>query len=452
MPKKTLVKSISGIRGIIGQGLDPTLATQYGAAFGTLLKKGKVVVGRDSRPSGDMIMKAVIAGLLSVGRDVIEIDIVPTPTVEIAVKHLQAAGGMCITASHNPAQWNALKFFNRKGEFTTPAEYKRLDKIFSSQSFRYQQYKQLGKLVYQADWVEKHVRKTLAVKVVNQRAIKRRRFKVVVDAINGAGSVALPLLLRKLGVTVVELNCNGNGKFVHKPEPAPENLKQLSRAVRRHKADLGMACDPDADRLALVDETGHPIGEELSLAIAVKEVLKKQRGTTVLNLSTSQVTADIAKAAGSRVLFSKVGEANVVQTMHRTNAVVGGEGCGGVIYPAFHHGRDSLIGAAIVLSCLAEEKRSLSGLVETLPMYYAIRSKALLPDDFKARLEKLEKDAAELFGSSKIDRRDGLRFDFADGWAQVRISNTEPIFRLVVETNNQKRTALLARQILRYFK
>ncbi|MBU8933300.1 MAG: phosphoglucosamine mutase [candidate division Zixibacteria bacterium] len=452
MPGKILVKSTSGIRGVIGRGLDPVLVAKYGAAFGTMLKKGKVVVGRDSRPSGDMIMKAVISGLLASGRDVVEIGIVPTPTVEIAVKTLKAAGGMCITASHNPSQWNALKFFNRKGEFIIPAEYKRLDKLFSSGKFQYQPYSKLGKLVCQSDWVEKHIGKTLAVKVVNVPAVRRHRFKVVVDAINGAGSVALPKLLRRMGATVFEVNCNNDGKFVHEPEPTPANLSQLARAVRRHKADLGMACDPDADRLALVDEKGRPIGEELTLTIAVMEVLKKRRGTTVINMSTSRATADVARAAGSKVIYSKVGEANVVQAMHRAKAIIGGEGNGGVIYPSFHAGRDALIGAALVLSCLAEEKMSLSGLVETLPTYFTIKSKASFPADFKTRLAKFEKGAAELLGSCRVDRRDGLRFDFTEGWAQVRSSNTEPIFRLIVETDDTKLTARLTRQILRYFK
>jgi len=452
MAKKILVKSTSGVRGVIGNGLDPVLATQYGAAFGTFLKKGKVVVGRDSRPSGEMIVKAVIAGLVSVGMDVIDVGLVPTPTVEIAVKKLKAAGGICVTASHNPAPWNALKFFNKTGEFISPSEYKRLDRIFDSGKFAYAKVDDLGSMSEQSHWIDEHIRMTLRVKGVNKAAVKRRKFTVVVDAINGAGSSALPSLLERMGVQVFCINCDGNGKFVHEPEPIPANLGQLGRAVKRHKADLGLACDPDADRLALVDEKGRPIGEELTLAIGVKQVLKKRKGPTVINLSTSKVTMDVAEAMGSKVFMSKVGEANVVQMMHAKKATIGGEGNGGVIYPAFHAGRDSLIAAALTLSCLAEEKLSLAGLVETLPTYYNIKTKAALPAGFKAKLSKFEKKAQSLLGKTKIDRRDGLRFDFPEGWLQIRSSNTEPIYRLIVETNNEKLTADLVRKVKKLFK
>lgn len=451
MAKPVLIKSTSGIRGIVGNGLDPVLAVQYGAAFGSMLKKGKVVVGRDSRVTGDMIMTAVISGLTSVGIDVINVGIVPTPTVEIAVKGTKAAGGICITASHNPSQWNALKFFNKTGEFITPAEYKILNTIFEKQIFSYQPFNKIGEVSYQKDWIWKHIKKTLAVKFISLSNVKRKKFKVVVDAVNGAGSIALPQLLKELKVDVVEINCDNSGNFVHEPEPIPKNLKQLQMAVKKHKADLGMACDPDADRLALVDEKGQPIGEELTLALAVKEVLRRKKGNVVINLSTSKATEYIANMTGAKVFYSKVGEANVVQMMHAKKALVGGEGNGGVILPSFHAGRDSLIAAALVLSCLANEKKPISELVETLPKYYTIKTKAALPNNFKARLLKFEKEAGKLLGRTKIDRRDGLRFDFADGWVQVRTSNTEPIFRLIVETNDQKLTDRLTKQVLKFF-
>ncbi|MCK4301568.1 MAG: phosphoglucosamine mutase, partial [candidate division Zixibacteria bacterium] len=331
MPVKTLIKSTSGIRGIVGRGLDPSLATAYGAAFGNLLKTGTVVVGRDSRPSGEMLVRSVVAGLMSVGMDVVEIGIVPTPTVEIAVAKLKAAGGICVTASHNPAEWNALKFFGNRGEFITAAQFRKLERIFDSGKFACKPAARLGTVEFQGRWIDEHIRMTLAAVAVNRTAVRKRRFRVVVDAINGAGSQALPTLLERLGVTVIRINCKGDGDFVHEPEPAPKNLSQLARAVKRHKADLGMACDPDADRLALVDETGHPLGEELTLAIAVRQVLRKIKGPVVINLSTSKVTADTAQAAGSRVYYSKVGEANVVEMMRAKKAVIGGEGNGGVI-------------------------------------------------------------------------------------------------------------------------
>ncbi|TET95658.1 MAG: phosphoglucosamine mutase [Candidatus Zixiibacteriota bacterium] len=451
MTSKTLIKSTSGIRGVIGRGFEPQVAINYAAAFGTLLKKGKVIVGRDSRPSGEMITRAVVSGLVSVGIDVIEIGVVPTPTVEIAIKKLKASGGVCVTASHNPAEWNALKFFNDRGELITPSQYKRLDKICKSGHFAFKPHSKLGKTQSQSQWINEHVRRVLSVKTVNKAAIRRRKFTVVVDAINGAGSVALPLLLKKLGAKVFEINCKADGQFVHEPEPVPKNLGQLGRAVKRRKADLGLACDPDADRLALVDERGRPIGEELTLTIAVKEVLKKTKGATVINLSTSKVTADVARSHGSKVYYSRVGESNVVQMIRARRAVIGGEGNGGVIYPAFHTGRDALIAAALVLSCLAEDKMSLAQLVETLPKYYIIKSKAALPDNFSARLGRFEKKASRLLGKTAVDKRDGLRFDFQQGWVQIRPSNTEPIFRLIVETSEQKLTRRLSQEVMEYF-
>ncbi len=451
MAKKTLVASTSGVRGIIGPGLTPVLATKYAAAFGSMLKSGTVVIGRDSRPTGDIIMRSAISGLAAVGIDVVDIGIVPTPTVEIAVKELKAKGGICITASHNPAPWNALKFFNDRGEFITPAQYDKLNDIYTNEKFAFKRHDKVGSIERQDVWIDKHIKKTLALKTVNKGAIKRRKFSVVVDAINGAGSHALPTLLKLLGAKVVEINCDGDGNFVHEPEPVPKNLAQLGKAVRKHKADLGMACDPDADRLALVDATGEPIGEELTLAIAVRHILSKQKGPTVLNLSTSKATVDTAEAAGSKVYLSKVGESNVVEMMRKKKAVIGGEGNGGVIYPSFHAGRDSLVAAALTLSCLAEEKLSLKEMAETLPAYYAIKSKATLPDDFSKRLARFEKDAAEIFGRFTVDRRDGLRFDFDGGWAQIRSSNTEPIYRLIVETDDRRQTDRLNQMIRRFF-
>jgi phosphomannomutase len=447
-----LIASTSGIRGVVGNGLDPVIITRYGCAFGSFLGKGTVVIGRDSRPSGEMVNMAVIAGLVSVGIDVIDIGIVPTPTVEIAVKELKAAGGICVTASHNPAQWNALKFFNKTGEFITADEYRELDGIFKSQAFGFVEVKKLGKITSQSGWVEKHVAKTLAVKAVRKDAIKKRRFTVVVDAINGAGSIALPLLLEKLNVKVFRINCEGDGNFVHEPEPTPKNLSQLAREVKRRKADLGMACDPDADRLALIDETGKAVSEEYTLTIAVQEVLRSTKRATVINLSTSKTTADVAAAMGSKVYLSKVGESNVVTLMRQKKGVIGGEGNGGVIYPSFHAGRDSLIAAGLVLSALSRGKGTLSELVKTFPRYYSIKGKANLPADFGPRLAAFESTAESLIGPATIDRQDGLRFDFTSGWLQIRSSNTEPIFRVIVESNQAELTEDIYNKVLTYFR
>ncbi len=451
MTTEVLVKSTSGVRGIIGNGLNPVIAAAYGAAFGSVLKKGKAVVGRDSRPTGDMIAQATIAGLLSVGIDVVYLGIVPTPTVEIAVKKLRAAGGICLTASHNPSEWNALKFFNKSGEFITPAQYKQLDRIYNSGKLAYVPYSKIGKLTYEDNWADYHIKETLKVKTVDRKAVKKARFKVVVDAVNGAGSYALPTLLERLGVRVIRINCDGSGNFPHEPEPLPKNLTQLGRAVKKHKAVLGMACDPDADRLALVDEHGRPIGEELTLSIAVKQVLKSEKGPTVLNLSTSRTTIDVAREFGSHVHLSQVGEANVVEMMRKKRGIIGGEGNGGVIYPRFHAGRDSLIAAALVLSCLASERIALSDLAMGLPRYYMEKTKGPLPSNFEYRLKRFEKQADKLFGRYKIDRRDGIRFDFEDGWVQLRKSNTEPIYRLIVETFDEGLTQHLLKQVKTFF-
>jgi phosphomannomutase len=454
MNTEHLVRSTSGVRGIIGvsTGLEPTLAAQYAMAFGTLLGKGKVVLGRDSRVSGDMVSHAVISGLLATGIDVVEIGIVPTPTVEIAVTGLKAAGGICVTASHNPSDWNALKFFNSRGEFITPAQYGELSNIFESKGFALKPYSKLGKLSHQENWIGKHIALVLALKTVNRPAIKRRKFTVVVDAINGAGSLALPLLLEKLGAKVIRINCKGDGDFVHMPEPIPKHLTQLAREVKVRKADLGMACDPDADRLVLVDEKGKAINEELTLTVAVRQVLKSKKGKVVLNLSTSRTTEDAARSLGGDVRYSKVGEANVVEMMHQVKSIIGGEGNGGVIYPACHAGRDALVGAALVLSCLAEEKRSLASLVETFPSYYIIKSKAPLPSDFSARLARFEAEAEKMLGVATIDRRDGIRMDFDRGWVQLRTSNTEPIYRLIVETSDFGLSESLTEQVMAFFK
>lgn len=454
MKRDKLVASTSGVRGVIGNGLDMALITDYALAFGTMLKKGKVVVGRDSRPSGELIKPVVISTLRSVGLDVIDIGIAPTPTVEIAVKAHKAIGGICITASHNPSQWNALKFFNKTGEFITPAEYKKLSKLFESKKYNLVSYDKLGSLKTDDKMIALHIDKTLKLKTVNKAKIKKAKFKIVVDAINSAGSLALPELLEKLGAKVIRINCKGDGDFVHEPEPVAKNLTQLSKAVKRHKADLGMACDPDADRLALVDENGNPIGEELTLTLGVMAVLLKKKGKTVINLSTSKVTEDIAASFGSKTIYSKVGEANVVQMMRQKQGIIGGEGNGGVIYPEFHAGRDALVAAALTLSVLAEKKISLSSIVASFPKYYNIKTKDKLSDrtKFLARLKLFESEFKTYIGKCRIDRRDGLRFDFKQGWVQLRTSNTEPIYRLIVETSDEKLTAELIKKVKKFFK
>lgn len=435
---KPLMVSTSGIRGVVGPILNPVVVARYVAAFGTYLKKGKVVVGRDSRPSGIILKETVIAALRAVGRNVIDIGLVPTPTVEIAVTGLKAAGGICLTASHNPAEWNALKFFGKTGEFIDKSALEKIKAIEKDGKFAFAAYNKLGKLTTDSTWIERHISDILRLKIINRAAIKKARLKVIVDAINGAGSFALPELLERLGIRVVRVNCKGDGDFTHEPEPVPHNLAQLARAVKKHKAHLGMACDPDADRLALVDEKGRPIGEELTLALAVKFVLAKRRGNVVVNLSTSRVTEEAALMAGEKIFYTPVGEANVIAGIRKHKAVIGGEGNGGVIYPGFHAGRDALVGAAMIVSLLAEGRVTLSQAAGSVPEYFNIKSKAALPRDFEKNIANLEKVAQSIFTDLRIDRRDGLRFDFSRGWFQVRKSNTEPIYRLIVETDDRR--------------
>lgn len=450
--QKKLMISTSGIRGVIGSGLDPVLVTGYAAAFGTYLRKGTVVLGRDSRPSGELFRMAVIAGLRSVGLSVIDLGVVPTPTVEIAIPELRASGGICITASHNPGEWNALKFFDGRGEFIDKIALRRVNKIFAEDSAAYKDHLHLGNLREDQSWISRHIAHILRLPTVNKTKIKRRGFKVVVDAINGAGSEALPDLLEALGVSVIRLNCNGDGNFVHNPEPTPANLRTLGNWVRKHMADLGLACDPDADRLALVNEKGLPVGEELTLALAVKHILSKRKGNVVVNLSTSRITEYIAGEAGCRTYYTPVGEANVIAGIRRYRAVIGGEGNGGVMYPEFHSGRDALVGAAIILSLLAESNKSLGETVAELPRFYNVKAKAALPSGFEKKIAGVERSARKSFERLKIDRRDGLRFDFSRGWFQIRKSNTEPIYRLIIETDSKELTEIIQKEIMNLLK
>ncbi|MFH1701293.1 MAG: phosphoglucosamine mutase [Candidatus Zixiibacteriota bacterium] len=445
MKKAPLMKSTSGIRGIVGQSLTPFTVVKYVAAFGYFLKKGKVVVGRDSRPSGQYFSQLVCSTLAMTGCNVVDLGIVPTPTVELEVVHHKAAGGIAITASHNPAEWNALKFFNNLGEFITKAQYNRLEKILrSGKEIPLAAHDNIGKIVFDSEAIKRHISKVLKIKSINQPKIKKARLKVVVDAINGAGSEALPRLLEKLGVQVIRLNCKGDGDFFRKPEPVPESLSQLGKWVKKYKADVGLACDPDADRLALVDENGKPIGEELTLSLAVAYYLRKKKGSVAINLSTSLATVDIARMMGNKVYMSPVGEANVIAEMRRRKAVIGGEGNGGVILPECHYGRDALVAAAIICSYLAESGKRLSVLAGTIPAYQNIKKKAPLPPLFERKILRVEKELRLSFGKLKIDRRDGLRFDLEGGWVQIRKSNTEPIYRLIAEA----RTPALARKLV----
>ncbi|MCI0597417.1 MAG: phosphoglucosamine mutase [candidate division Zixibacteria bacterium] len=422
--------SVSGIRGIVGESLTPEIITNYTYAFARLIKKGAVAVGRDTRPSGVAIENLVVDNLMAAGIDVLTLGIVPTPTLEMAILEKKLAGGVMVTASHNPAEWNALKFFGAESTFLTPKEVEKLKKLTKTLPVR----KISGKQGKKTSWegaVKAHIEKILALKLVKKEKIAARRFKVVVDCVNGAGYHALPMLLERLGCEVAAINITQDGRFPHNPEPIPENLGQLEAKVRELGAEVGMATDPDADRLALVSAAGKAIGEEYTLALAVDYVLSQKPGPVAVNLSTSQMNDEVAKKYGQKCHRTPVGEAHVAMALKKYGGIIGGEGNGGVILPQLHPGRDALVGAALVLSFLAESGKTLAQAVDGLPRFSFIKAKGTLApkSDIKGKLVKIEK----LHPNGRKDKRDGLWLGFPEGWFQVRLSNTEPIWRLAVE-------------------
>ncbi len=422
--------SVSGIRGIVGESLTPEIITTYTAAFARLVKKGTVAIGLDTRPSGVAIENLVVGDLMAAGIDVLMLGIVPTPTLEMAILEKKLAGGVMVTASHNPAEWNALKFFGAKSTFLTPKEVEKLKKLTKTPPVR----KGSGKQGEKTSWeeaVEAHIEKILALELVKKEKIAARRFKVVVDCVNGAGYLALPLLLERLGCEVAAINISPDGNFPHNPEPIPENLGQLEAKVRELGAEMGLATDPDADRLALVSNAGKAIGEEYTLTLAVDYVLSQTPGPVAVNLSTSQMNDEVAKKYGQKCYRTPVGEAHVALALKKYRGVIGGEGNGGVILPQLHPGRDALVGAALILSHLAESGKTLGQAVDGLPRFSFIKAKGTLSPktDIKRKLVRIEK----LHPKGRKDKRDGLWVGFPEGWFQVRLSNTEPIWRLAVE-------------------
>lgn len=429
----TLMISISGIRGIIGDGLDPAVLVKFTSAYADFIGKGKVVIGRDARITGEMVSNIVTGVLIAKGLDVIDIGICPTPTVQYTVKTLNANGGIAISASHNPNEWNALKLLNSTGQFMSPEENKILMNILDSKKQEYKSWDELGKKVI-ADGVKEHVKAVLSLKYIDIEKIKRRKFKVLADCVNGAGAYVIPELLREFGCDVIEMNCEKTGIFPRMPEPLPENLTETMKAVKESKADLGVVVDPDVDRLVLITNEGETFGEENTIAQVVKFILSKEKGNVVVNLSTTRGVEDIAVAAGCNVFRSPVGEANVVKKMKEVDAIIGGEGSGGVIYPVLHYGRDALIGIAITLQHLVEFGKPVSELKKSLPDYFIAKKKIELgnikPDDIIDSLTNKYK-------SEKINTDDGLRIDFDDHWVHFRKSNTEPIVRIITEAKKK---------------
>ena len=453
----TLIKSISGIRGTIGgktgDNLTPLDAVKFASAYGSWLKKRNpdkkqltVVLGRDARISGKMISSLVANTLTGLGIDVTDIGLSTTPTVELAVTFEKADGGIIITASHNPKQWNALKLLNEKGEFLDANDGKEILQLAESEAFEYAEVDGLGRYLKKKQYISKHIDHVLGLELVDVDAIKNAGFKVVVDGVNSSGGVAIPQLLEKLGVECVELYCDPTGDFPHNPEPLAEHLTAISQLVLAQKADLGIVVDPDVDRLAFVSEDGSMFGEEYTLVACADYVLSKTPGNTVSNLSSTRALRDITLKHGGTYQAAAVGEVNVVKKMKDTNAVIGGEGNGGVIYPASHYGRDALVGVGLFLTHLAHKKMSCTELKASYPAYFMSKNKiSLTPDiDVDNILSILE----EKYKNEDVNTIDGLKIDFPDEWVHLRKSNTEPIIRIYTEATSQEKADALAKRFL----
>lgn len=452
----TLIKSISGIRGTIGgragEGLTPIDIVKFTAAFGKIIVKksgnNKIVVGRDARISGEMVSNLVIGTLQSIGIDVIDLGLSTTPTVEIAVPKENAGGGIILTASHNPGQWNALKLLNDKGEFINDAEGKEVLSLGESLDFDFAEVEQLGKVEKNDSYLQKHIADVLALDLVDAEAVRNANFKVSVDAVNSTGGLFIPALLEALGVqTVYKIHCEPNGQFPHNPEPLKEHLTDLSKAVTENAADLGIAVDPDVDRLVFMMEDGELFGEEYTLVAVADYILQHTKGNTVSNLSSTRALRDVTVKHGGEYFAAAVGEVNVVTKMKEVNAVIGGEGNGGVIYPASHYGRDALVGVAIFLTHLARLGKKVSVYRAELPQYYMSKNKiTLTPElDIDNLLAKME----EKYKHEDHSTIDGLKIDFANEWVHLRKSNTEPIIRIYSEGPTADAAEAIAQKIIR---
>ena len=432
----TLMVSVSGIRGIIGDGLDPNTLVKYTSAYADFCGKGKIVIGSDGRISGNMVKNIVIGTLLAKGNDVIDIGICPTPTVLYNVQKLGAVGGIQISASHNPNEWNALKLLNSSGEFMTPNENKEMLNLLDNSQTNYKSWNELGTATQYTEGLNTHLNAVLSMKHIDVESIKKRRFKVLLDCVNGAGSYVMPQLLEKLGCEVIAINCEKSGIFPRLPEPIPQNLVETMKAVKENKVDVGIIVDPDVARLVLLTEKGEPFSEENTIAQAVRFVLSKTKGSVVVNLSTTRAVDDIAEANGCKTYHSSVGEANVVKLMREVHAVIGGEGSGGVIYPELHYGRDALVGTVILLQQLLEFGGTMSELKAVIPQYSIAKKKIEIG---YANPDEIVKKLIDKYSDAKINTDDGLRIDFDDHWIHLRKSNTEPIIRCIAESDTMEK-------------
>lgn len=452
----TLIKSISGIRGTIGgqpsENLTPIDAVKFAASYGSWLKNSrnnkrlKVVVGRDARISGPMIQELVMNTLVGLGIDVIDLDLSTTPTVEIAVPMEKADGGIILTASHNPKQWNALKLLNEKGEFLNGAEGAEILEMAEKAEFEFAEIDDLGKIQRKDHYIDTHIEEVVMLPLVDAKKIAEAGFTVAVDGVNSTGGIAIPKLLKRLGVKVIELYCKPTGEFPHNPEPLKEHLSEICELVQREKADLGIVVDPDVDRLAFISEDGEMFGEEYTLVACADYVLSKTPGNTVSNLSSSRALRDITEKHNGNYEASAVGEVNVVELMKKNNAIIGGEGNGGIIYPKSHYGRDSLVGVALFLTLLAERQVKVSELRKTYPSYFMSKNKIELTPglDVDNILQKVE----QKYSNEKVTTVDGVKIDFPEHWVHLRKSNTEPIIRIYTEAKSQEKAEEVAQEMI----
>lgn len=456
----SLIKSISGIRGTIGgkpgEGLSSVDIVKFTAAYATFIKSNNpeahtIVVGRDARISGVMVEKLVVGTLISMGFDVVNIGLASTPTTEIAVTGSNASGGIIITASHNPKEWNALKLLNSDGEFLSDSEGKQIIKLADEEGYTFAEINQLGKEFKDETWTRRHIELVKSLSLVDCDAIKKAKFRIAIDAVNSVGGLGIPLLLKELGVNdIIELNCEATGRFAHNPEPIPSNLAEISEIMKRNVADVGFVVDPDVDRLAIVMENGEMFIEEYTLVAVADYVLSNTKGSTVSNLSSSRALADITHNHGCQYNASAVGEVNVVKKMKETGAVIGGEGNGGVIYPSLHYGRDAFVGIALFLSLLAKKGKKVSELKKEYPSYHIVKNKISLTPSID--VEQILAAVKNKYRDEKVTDIDGVKIDFPEGWVHLRKSNTEPIIRIYSEASTEEIAQNLAESVMEIIK
>ena len=455
----TLIKSISGIRGTIGgevgDALTPLDIVRFTASYATFIRKehsdsNTIIIGRDARISGEMVSNIVSGTLMGCGFDVLDVGLSTTPTIEVAVQLHKSAGGIILTASHNPKQWNALKLLNAKGEFLSAVDGENILALAENDDFTFTEVDDLGHYTFDDSFNDKHIEAVLKLDLVDIDLVKSAKFKVVVDAVNSTGGFMVPNLLEKMGVECVKLFCEPNGQFPHNPEPLPENLTEISKLVVSESADFGIVVDPDVDRLAMVCEDGTMFGEEYTLVTVADFVLSKTPGNTVSNLSSTRALSDITKKHSGSYQASAVGEVNVVEKMKATNSVIGGEGNGGVIYPEMHYGRDALIGIALFLTQLAERKISVRELRDSYPNYFISKNKIQLTSEIN--VDEILSALEDKYKNEKITNIDGLKIDFKEGWVHLRKSNTEPIIRIYAESEGEDNANALAKNMIKEIK